>query len=157
MWTCNELSELVTYSQCMPLELELKRTWVNLWQSNTNLNMWVERLNTQVLIGCMRKTGIHSRFGAREHEVRNKLHRIKLLNHSPAIVVVIGRPVHRITSIVSCSHIQGIQVCIMPETIAGLHQYTGLMVSYLLLLPCTGARPSLHGYQISSNNSNSQQ
>ena len=36
-----------TYSQCMPLELELKHTLVNPWQS-TNLNMRVEWLNMQV-------------------------------------------------------------------------------------------------------------
>ena len=80
VWTRNELSELVMYLQCMPLELELELTLVNPWQS-TNLNTWVqwlntrvEWLNTQVSIECMRKIGTHLRFGAHEHEVRNELY-----------------------------------------------------------------------------------
>ena len=79
MWTRSELSELVMYSQCMPLEFELERMLVNLWWSNTNLNMWAEWSNTWVLIEWTRKTGIHLRFGASKHEVRNELYRIYVI------------------------------------------------------------------------------
>ena len=80
---------------------------------------------------------------------------IKLFNHSPARMVVIGRLMHRIASIV-CSHlkIQDIYVFTMPKIVAHLYQLTSLMVSLLLLLPwCT----AIAGYQLSSNNSNSWQ
>ena len=87
VWTCNELSELITYLQYMPLELELECMWVNLWRSNANLNTrvkWlntlVEWLNTQVLIEFTRKVGIHSWFGDRQHEVRNELYCMCLKN-----------------------------------------------------------------------------
>ena len=70
MWTRKELSELVMYSQCMPLELELEHTLANLW--------WPTNLNTRVSIKCTRKIGTHSRFGARKHEVTNELHRRKV-------------------------------------------------------------------------------
>ena len=50
--------------------------------------------------------------------------------------------------------IQNIHVHVMLETVSHFCQYTGLMVSSLLLLPQCMA---ITGYQISSTNSNSQQ
>ena len=59
---------------------------------------------------------------------------------------------HRTASIAS-SHLR-YKVCIMPEAISHLSQWTGLMVNGMLLLPWCKA---ITGYQIkSSNKSNSQ-
>ena len=60
----------------MLLELEFECIQINPWQSNTNLNMQVEWLNTWVLIECTGKTDIHSWFSARDHEVITELYRM---------------------------------------------------------------------------------
>ena len=62
---------------------------------------------------------------------------------------------HRIANIMSLLRYKiYMHVRIMPQTVTFHCQSTSLMVSYLLLLPrCT----AITGYQINSNNSNSQQ
>ena len=69
--------------------------------------------------------------------------------------------VHRIVGTVlayvlelSCVYSVCTHICFMAETVAHLCQSTSLMISCLLLLPwCT----AITGYQISNNNSNTQQ
>ena len=64
--------------------------------------------------------------------------KIKLFEYSPAIVVVIGRPMHRITSM-AMLQMQDIHIiCIMPEEVICLYQPSSL-VSCQLLLPWCAA------------------
>ena len=79
---------------------------------------------------------------------------IKLFCHSTAGVVVIGRPMRRITGIES-SHLR-YKIYIHTYyawNSCRLCQLISLMVSCLLLLPCSTA---ITGYQIINNNSNTQ-
>ena len=72
-----------------------------------------------------------------------------LLDHSPARVVVIVRPVYRISNIVSC--MPRIYIQLLSETVAHLCQLINLIVSRLLLLSwCT----AIIDDRIGSDNSN---